>query len=102
MALHEYEHKHGNGLNDEGLSSLQRIAVKRFAGEFVTGDAHKELMERVHAFGECLISIEIENDADVVAYVLTRIDAIRLALVQWMPAGFAFVDVTLKIKPLRP
>ena len=99
MALHEYEHKHGNGLNDEGLSSLQRIAVKRFAGEFVMGDAHKELMERVFALGEYLL--KTDAGADPFVELLQLIDAMRLAIVQWMPAEFAFVDVKLHLKPVR-
>ena len=99
MALHEYEHKHGEGLNDEGLSSLQRIAVKRFAGEFVMGDAHKALMESVFALGEYLL--KTDGGADSFAESLQLVDAMRLAIQQWMPTGFAFVDVTLRLKPVR-
>lgn len=95
MALHEYEHNHNVGLNDKGLSSLQRIALTRYTHDLVTGDAYEAMMKAVNAFGEYLLSVDLEAEENVNAKALKLIDAMRLALLRWMPEGFNFVNIGL-------
>lgn len=95
MALHEYEHNHGVGLNDKGLSSLQRIALTRYTRDLIAGDAYEDLLKTVNAFGEFLLSVDLEAEENVNAKALKLIDAMRLALLRWMPVGFNFVNIGL-------
>lgn len=95
MALHEYEHNHSVGLNNQGLSSLQRIALTRYIRDVVTGDAYDALIKTVKAFGEYLLSVDLEAEEKVNANALKLIDAMRLALLRWMPEGFNFVNIGL-------
>lgn len=95
MALHEYEHNHSVGLNDKGLSSLQRIALTRYTRDLVVGDAYEAMMKAVNAFGEYLLSVDLEAEENVNAKALKLIDAMRLALLRWMPEGFNFVNIGL-------
>lgn len=95
MALHEYEHNHSVGLNAQGLSSLQRIALTRYTRELITGDAYNAVMKAVNAFGEYLLSVDLEAEENVNAKTLKLIDAMRLALLRWMPEGFNFVNIGL-------
>ena len=95
MALHEYEHNHGVGLNAQGLSSLQRIALIRYTRDLTTGDAYNALIKTVKALGEYLLSVDLEAEEKVNANVLKLIDAMRLALLRWMPEGFNFVNIGL-------
>lgn len=93
MALHEYEHNHSVGLNDQGLSSLQRIALTLYTREFITGDAYNAVMKSVNAFGDYLLSVDLEVEEMANANALKLIDAMRLALLRWMPEGFNFVNI---------
>lgn len=95
MALHEYERNHGVGLNDNGLSSLQRIALTRYTRDLFTGDAYDAVIKAVKAFGEYLLSVDLEAEENVNAKALKLIDAMRLALLRWMPEGFNFVNIGL-------
>lgn len=95
MALHEYEHNHGVGLSDQGLSSLQRIALNRYARGLVAGNAYDAMMKAVNAFGEYLLSVDLGAEENVNANALKLIDAMRLALLRWMPEGFNFVNIGL-------
>ena len=97
MALHEYERNHGVGLNDQGLSSLQRIALNRYTRDLVAGDAYEALMKAVNAFGEYLLAVNLETEDKVYATSLKLIDTIRLALLRWMPEGFNFIDLTVEV-----
>ena len=95
MALHEYERNHGVGLNDKGLSSLQRIALTRYTRGLIAGDAYEAMMKAVNAFGEYLLSVDLEAEENVNAKALKLIDAMRLALLRWMPEGFNFFNIGL-------
>lgn len=95
MALHEYEHS--VGLNDKGLSSLQRIALTRYTRDLVVGDAYEALMKAVNAFGEYLLVVNLETGDKAYALTLKLIDNIRLALLRWMPNGFNFIDLTVDV-----
>lgn len=95
MALHEYEHNHSVGLNDNGLSSLQRIALTRYTRDLLASDAYDAMMKAVNAFGEYLLSVDLEAEENVNAKALKLIDAMRLALLHWMPEGFNFVNIGL-------
>lgn len=97
MALHEYEHNHGVGLSDQGLSSLQRIALNRYASGLVAGDAYDAMMKAVNAFGEYLLVVNLETGDKAYALTLKLIDNIRLALLRWMPNGFNFIDLTVEV-----
>lgn len=97
LALDEYEHNHGVGLSDQGLSSLQRIALTRYTRELVTGDAYDAMMKAVNAFGEYLLATNLETEDKIYAVSLKLIDTIRLALLRWMPEGFNFVDLTVEV-----
>lgn len=77
MAVHEYEHKHGEGLDNEGLSSLQRIALHWYIADFLKGKEHDDLMKRINELGEYLLVMDAEKEhANIEA--LSRIDAMRL------------------------
>ena len=95
MALHEYEHNHSVGLNNRGLSSLQRIALTRYTRDFIAGDAYDALIKTVKAFGEYLLSVDLEAEEMANVNALKLIDAMRLALLRWMPEGFNFVNIGL-------
>lgn len=97
MALHEYEHNHSVGLNDKGLSSLQRIALTRYTHDLVTGDAYEALMKAVNAFGEYLLVVNLETGDKAYALTLKLIDNIRLALLRWMPNDFKIIDLTVEV-----
>lgn len=94
---HEYEHNHSVGLNDQGLSSLQRIALNRYTRDLVAGDAYEALMKAVNAFGEYLLAVNLETEDKAYATSLKLIDTIRLALLRWMPEGFNFIDLTVEV-----
>lgn len=97
VALDEYEHNHGVGLSEQGLSSLQRIALNRYTRDFITGDAYEALMKAVNAFGEYLLAVNLETEDKVYATSLKLIDTIRFALLRWMPEGFNLIDLTVEV-----
>ena len=97
MALHEYERNHGVGLNDKGLSSLQRIALTRYTRDLIAGDAYEAMMKAVNAFGGYLLAVNLETEDKAYALTLKLIDNIRLALLHWMPNGFNFIDLTVEV-----
>lgn len=97
MALHEYEHNHGVGLNDQGLSSLQRIALTRYTRGLVTSDAYDAMMKAVNALGEYLLAVNLETGDKAYALTLKLIDNIRLAILRWMPNDFKIIDLTVEV-----
>jgi len=95
LALHEYEHKYDTNLDCDGFSSLQRIALARYVADFISGNAYDALRRCIDVLGEYLLEMDAEKeDANIEA--LSRIDAMRLAALNWYPAGYSFVDLTYK------
>jgi len=93
-ALHYYEQETGKDLNNKGLSSLQQIALSYYAADFMKGDAHDALVGSMHTLGEYLLGIDSNIDSNVEA--LKHIDAMRLAILRWMPPYYYFIDLTLE------
>lgn len=95
IALHDYEHKTGKGLSGDGLSSLQRIALCRYVGDIMKGDNCIAVEGAMHALGEYLLGIDSTVESNLEA--LKLIDAMRLAILRWMPPHYNLIDLTLKV-----